>query len=148
MRGNTKVSLSPLLACTCTVMLGLLRSGSFTWIEALTFPSVGVHTGAAGGKVMLAEQLTEVLVEAVHVPVAGALTVPLPMMVMGMLTACVLPPGPLNGAVATPDWLNTSWPVPGGLGSDTNAVKLLQFGNKKFAGALTVAMPGAEMEQV
>jgi hypothetical protein len=76
-------------------MLGAVRSGSLTWILPLKEPGVGEQMGAAGGKVTKALQVALTVDEAVNVPVAGASTVPVPLMVMGMLTLIELPPAAL-----------------------------------------------------
>jgi hypothetical protein len=107
-----------------------------------------VQIGAAAGKVMLPVQLTVVLVDAVQVPVAGALTEPLPEIVIGTVMSCVLPPGPLKGAGVALARLKASTPVPAGLGSPTKLVKLVQLGNKIAGLVMTGVTPGALMEQV
>jgi hypothetical protein len=115
---------------------------------ALTLLGVGVQIGATTGKVMLAVQLTVVLVDAVQVPVAGALTEPLPAIVIGTVMDWTLPLGPLKAVGVAPDWLKANTPVPGGLGSKITLAKLVQAGNKKLGAVVTGVMPGALIEQV
>ena len=94
--GSTKVSISPLLACACTVMLGAVRSGSRTSIWPLRLLEIGVQTGGADCKVTTFWHTVPLDELAVKLLDITAPATPTPCKVTGTVTVTELPAGPLT----------------------------------------------------